>query len=209
MEIKPIFTAPYYSRSNLELVLGSNRRTLDYRINALIKKGVLDRVRPGFYFNASLLSSTNENSSLLEYVGAVAKYPSYVSLEYALSMYGVIPESVLAITYVTSKKPGIYRGKNVTYRYRNMRSDLFNGFEKRKYGTATYLFAKKYKALFDFLYLTSTPTQNAQKELLFNSRINWEALTAEDLRSYVEVCAQSGSKKMANTVIMLQRENIL
>jgi len=209
MEINTEFTAPYYSRNNLELILGSNRRTLDYRISALINKGVLERIRHGFYLNTRLLSITTEKEAFLEYVGTVAKYPSYVSLEYALSTYGLIPESIFAITYITSKKPGMYSSKNISLKYRNIKPALFNGYETRTYGAGVYLYAKKYKALFDFIYLTPTPNQNTLKEILLNSRINWNSLSSVDRESFVDVCDKSGSRKMANAVIILQKENIL
>ena len=209
MEINTEFTAPYYSRNNLELILGSNRRTLDYRISILINKGILERIRPGFYLNTKLLSLTSEKESFLEYVGTIAKYPSYVSLEYALSAYGLIPESIFTITYVTSKKPGTYSSKNISLKYRNIKPNLFNGYETRMYDKGSYLYAKKYKALFDFIYLTPTPNPNALKEVLVNSRINWDALSLVEKGNFVEICKNSGSRKMANAIIILQKENIL
>lgn len=209
MEINMEFTAPYYSRNNLELILGSNRRTLDYRILALIRKGILERIRPGFYLNTKLLSTSTEKESLLEYVGTVAKYPSYVSLEYALSAYGLIPESIFTITYITSKKPGQYFSDNISLKYRNIKPELFNGYETRTYGKGVYLYARKYKALFDFIYLTPTPNQRAFKELLLSSRINWSALSSMDRDEFIAMCSSSGSGKMMKAITILQKENIL
>jgi len=140
-------TLPYYTRQNLELVLGSNRRTLDYRISKLVSKGILETIKPGFYLNNNLISQSNQKEELVEYVGSVVKYPSYVSFEYALSKYGLIPESVFTLTYTTTKNPGDYNSKSYSFRYRNIKTTLFTDYEERNLGEAKYLFAKKYKAL--------------------------------------------------------------
>lgn len=204
MEIKEVskkLTGPYYTRKNLELVLGSNRRSLDYRIKKLISEGVLERVKAGFYLNKRLLSESKEKDRLLEYVGSVLKYPSYVSLEYALSKYGLIPESIYTISYITLKKTDEYSSESVSFKYRNIKKDLFKGYKEVNFDEERYYFAEKYKALFDFIYLTPLKTKKDMEELLFNSRINWDVL--DEMDSFREVCMESGSEKMKKVISLL------
>lgn len=201
--------APYYTRQNLEIILGSNRRTLDYRISKFVNDGILEAIKPGFYINKRLLSQSPQKDEFLEYVGNIAKYPSYVSLEYALSKYGLIPESIYAITYITTKKPGEYSSSSTPFRYRNIKPELFSDYEVRKFKDSKYLFAKKYKALFDFIYLTPLEGSSDFKRLLFDSRINWDSLSEEDRVSFIDVCAKSGSKKMEKVINFLVKDKIL
>lgn len=200
---------PYYIRQNLELILGSNRRTLDYRISKLIADGTLEKIKPGFYLNRSLFSQSTQKEAFLEYVGGIAKYPSYVSLEYALAKYGLIPESIYTVTYITTKKTGEYTSGNFSFRYRNIKPELFKDYEERDFCNGKYLFAKKSKALFDFIYLTSLRTKNDFEELLFNSRINWNSLSQEDKSDFVNICVDSRSKKMERVIKLLVKGKLL
>lgn len=202
-------TSPYYTRQNLELILGSNRRTLDYRIAKLVSDGVLETIKPGFYLNKVLFSEIQNKDAFLEYVGSIAKYPSYVSLKYALSKYGLIPEGIFSITYITTKKTGEYSSNNFSFVYRNIKDELFFGYEEQKFDGVKYLFAKKYKALFDFIYLTPLRNSREYNQLLFDLRINWENLSGKEKEDFVKTCMQSGSEKMANVVKLLKKKNIL
>ena len=207
--IEESLVAPYYTRQNLELILGSNRRTLDYRISKLTSDGVLETIKPGFYLNTLLLSKSSQKEEFIEYVGSIIKYPSYVSLEYALAKYGLIPESIYSITYVTTKKPGKFNSGNFSFKYRNIKEKLFSDYEKVVFNKGEYLFARNYKALFDFIYLTPLRTTSEYNSILFDSRINWENLSKEDKRSFVEICTRSGSKKMGRVVKLLKDKKTL
>jgi hypothetical protein len=200
---------PYYTRQNLELILGSNRRTLDYRISKLILNGNLEALKPGFYINKKLFLQSNQKEEFLEYVGSIAKYPSYVSLEYALSKYGLIPESIYIVTYLTIKKPGEYSSDSFSFRYRNIKTELFSDYEEREFNGGKYLFAKKGKALFDLIYLTPLGKKSDFTELLFGSRINWTNLSEKDKNDFVEICNRSKSKKMEKVVKLLTGEGFL
>ncbi|MBD3366376.1 hypothetical protein GF360_03510 [candidate division WWE3 bacterium] len=206
MEIK---NSPYYTRQNLEIILGSNRRTLDYRINKLIEEGVLKRIKSGFYLNKLLLDKTNQKEEFLEYVGGVLKYPSYVSLEYALSKSGLLPESIFTFTYVTTKKTGNYSSGNLRFKYRNIKSELFFGYETRSFLGSEYYFAKPAKALFDFIYLTPLEDTAALEQLLFSSRINWQVLRKGDKREFLDFCARAESVKMQKVVETLKEREVL
>lgn len=72
------------------------------KLKQMVKKGELVKVIRGLYVD-------NQNTS--PHLLAAAIYgPSYISFEYALSRYGLIPEQVQTITSATFKK-----GKNKTY----------------------------------------------------------------------------------------------
>jgi hypothetical protein len=212
MEIKYIkkqLTAPYYTRNNLAIILGSKRRTLDYRISRLITEDILERVKPGFYLNKQLLQQTAQKEALLEYVGNMAKYPSYVSLEYALAKYGLIAESIFVLTYITIKKTGQYTSEAITYKYQNIKPELFTDYQKQKFADGEYLFAKPYKALFDFIYLTPLKNKKDFTQLLLESRINWDALAKQDQVNFINICQRSQSKKMAKVVKILKKNQLL
>jgi hypothetical protein len=69
-------------------------------ISVLIKNGDIVRVRKGLYVFGPTFRRREPSRLLL---ANLIYGPSYVSLEYALSHYGIIPERVLEVTSVTSR----------------------------------------------------------------------------------------------------------
>lgn len=90
---------PYFDYQKLKSALGDDsheRRT----ISLLIKKGLITRVKKGLYTWGESLSIPYSKEVLANLIYG----PSYVSLEYALSYHGLIPERVEMITSVTTKR---------------------------------------------------------------------------------------------------------
>lgn len=101
--------------------------------------------------------------------------PSYISFEYALGYYGMIPEAVYAVTNATfeKKKKKRYETAFGTFTYRDVPSEAFPlGIRLVQEGDYYYRIAEPEKALCDQLY-TLSPVPNT-KELL--------RLLTEDLR---------------------------
>ncbi|MBW6441482.1 hypothetical protein K0B04_01055 [Patescibacteria group bacterium] len=81
--------------------------------------------------------------------------PSYVSLEYALNIYGVIPDipsTITSITTVTSKKFDTEIGK---FSYSKVNSNLFFGYKSvlDEQSNIYYNIASIEKALLDYIYV--------------------------------------------------------
>lgn len=101
--------------------------------------------------------------------------PSYISFEYALGYYGMIPEVVYAVTSATfeKKKKKKFETAFGTFTYRDVPSEAFPlGIRLLQEGDYFYRIAEPEKALCDKLY-TLSPVPNT-KELL--------RLLTEDLR---------------------------
>lgn len=80
--------------------------------------------------------------------------PSYVSLEYALSYYGLIPEAIGSITSVSTRKSKAFKTPLGLFRYSSLKTEDFFGFvsvdtpDKQAFWMAT-----PEKAVLDFLHL--------------------------------------------------------
>ena len=101
--------------------------------------------------------------------------PSYISFEYALGYYGLIPEAVYTVTCATfeKKKKKKYETSFGTFTYRDVPSEAFPlGIRLIQEGDYFYRIAEPEKALCDQLY-TISPVPNI-KELMW--------LLTEDLR---------------------------
>jgi hypothetical protein len=115
------------------------------------QKGDLIRVRKGLY----LLGDERRRSHYNSFV--IANYmidPSYVSLESALSFYGLIPEAVYTTTSVTTKVGSEIKTPIGQYSFSYLKTGYFNfGFYQIKEGEHKYLIATPLKALIDYIVL--------------------------------------------------------
>lgn len=128
------------------------------------KQGLLTRVRPGHYL---LSSQINElDTELL----ANEVRNSYISLEYALNYYNLIPEVPRAITSVTTERGEILETPLGNFIYRKIKPALFTGyqFKDSQLKNRKVKIAFPTKALFDFIYLKKTNCQETFEDLRLN-----------------------------------------
>jgi predicted transcriptional regulator of viral defense system len=125
------------------------------------RKGYLVRLRQGYY----AFPEYRGKPDFAAYIAGRIYSPSYVSLHSALSFYGLIPESVVQITSVTSLKTAAFRNGFGEYSYKSVRADLMFGYFPRPLadGGRTTSYATREKALLDLLYLY--PFYNTEHEL--------------------------------------------
>ena len=81
--------------------------------------------------------------------------PSYLSLESALSFYGLIPEETPNPTSVTTTRAENFHAAGRLFIYQHIKPDYFRGFLKVKYENQKILIASPEKALWDKMYLHS------------------------------------------------------
>ncbi len=134
------------------------------KISREIKKGNLIKLKNGLY-------ETDKNTP--GYLLATSIYgPSYLSFDYALFHYGLIPEKVVNYTCATlnKRKKKIFQNDFGTYIYRDIPKRVYS-LEVHLVieGNYSYQIASKEKALCDKLY-TLSPLKNLNelKTLLFN-----------------------------------------
>ena len=133
----------------------SNKNT---KISREIKNGNLIKIINGLY---------ETDLSVEGYLLAGSIYgPSYLSFDFALYYYGLIPEKVTAFTSATcgKKKKKIYHNQFGTYLYRDVPIKVYPlGIKLMEENNYTYQIATPEKALCDKLY-TLHPIKN-MKEL--------------------------------------------
>jgi len=146
-----------------------------------VKNGKLIKIINGLYE-----TDKNVNGYLL--AGSIYG-PSYLSFDFALYYYGLIPEKVTTFTSATyeKKKKKIYNTFFGTYLYRDVPKLVYPlGVNLIQEGEYSYQIATKEKALCDKLYILS-PLKNMTElqNLLFNDlRIDMEEfdkLSVEDI----------------------------
>ena len=127
-----------------------------------VKQGKLIRLRQGYY----TFPSCKGNGDTPFYFANKLYAPSYVSLQSALSFYGMIPEGVVHITSVTARKTASFDNPIGEFIYRSVKPALMFGYTSETSPLTknwSMLLATPEKALLDFLYLN--PQYNSKEEL--------------------------------------------
>src|SRR3989339_510994 len=198
----------YFTKQNLNLYLNKEGESLNYWIKKLIYKGILIPIKKGFYISSFYLDRVkerNETEEYFEYLSGIIRYPSYISLEYALAKYGVIPESVFRITAVTKKTTREYKNNFIVFSYRKIKDEIFTGYIKKRFGKQNIRIATTSKALFDFLYLKKFANDSEiENYLLKTGRINWSVLKNSDKKLFSQYVGISTSTKMNNILKILK-----
>ncbi|MBI4257212.1 hypothetical protein HY626_04115 [Candidatus Uhrbacteria bacterium] len=125
--------------------------SLKVQLSQWKKKGWVRALRRGLYV-LSPEERTHEPS--LFYLANQIYIPSYVSLESALALYGLIPEFVAATTSVSVRKTARFRNDFGLFTYQQVCRGGFRGFRSIPGANdISILVASPEKALVDFFYL--------------------------------------------------------
>ena len=171
------------------------------------KDGQLIRLKRGLYVVNSELSGKPVNACLC----ANHIYgPSYVSLQWALRWYGLIPEQVHTMTSVTTKRSRIFENSLGRFTYEQVEKDYFAiGIDNVSEDGITFLMASREKALCDMLlhdsYLPSQSIKGLLRYLEEDIRFDMDQLGTFDV-SIIEACARQGRKEnIMNNLIKIIR----
>ena len=160
---KNTFSAfPLIASSQLYSVV-KNRATFKVQLNQWLNKGLIIKLRKGLY----LLNEHDRKINPSRIFLANALYsPSYVSTEYALGYYDLIPEKVEDVTSVSTKN--VKRFKNIfgTFVYQHLKTGLFFGFKEiLDENHLPVHIAEPEKAMLDFIYLNLASFKNQDQDV--------------------------------------------
>ncbi len=136
--------------------------------------------------------------------------PSYLSFDYALSFYGLIPEAVYSYTCATfeKRKAKTYENAFGRFSYHDVPSEVYPyGIEIREENGYAYWIASPEKALCDKLYRMPPVTGIAEvKKLLFEDlRIDTEAFEQLNVQEMIEIGERYHASNLKYLIQYLRR----
>lgn len=130
---------------DVKRIFGIGSTAASFLLHRYSKRGLILQLKRGCY----VLSSDLPNDFSL----ANKLYePSYISLEFALSFHGIIPETVYEITSVTPKSTRRFSIMGKSFSYHRIKKEAFCGYTPLKQNDAVFLIAEPEKAFVDFAY---------------------------------------------------------
>lgn len=176
-----------------------------YDVNSItrwIRNGYLVKLKRGWYAFSEWLQDRDASLLIANQITA----PSYVSLHYALAYYGLIPETIVQLTSVTTQKTCKYENPVGVFTYQTLNPKLFFGYQlipvqTRGQAERYYIMATPEKALLDLLYLhPEYQTEDDFLQLRLDEDYLSEELNHERLQEYLD---RWGSPKLNKRVKLL------
>nr|MDA3815481.1 hypothetical protein [Patescibacteria group bacterium] len=163
---------PLFETKELRLILKDDfNRSFLNNLKNWEEKGYLIKLRKGLY----LLGDLKDEIDPLVLASKIYS-PSYVSLEMALSNYGIIPEAVFTVTSISSRKTKIFESEFGRYHYQKIKKEAFGGFRVGKVNNIPFNLALPEKALVDLFYL--------KRNIIDGSRENFEGYRFDEEFNY-------------------------
>ena len=183
-----------------EIFAGTNKRPSHrhLQLSRWAKQGKVIRLKRGLY---TLPEEYRRAPLSLRWLANTLYSPSYLSLEYMLSWYDMIPERVAEMTSVTTLKTASFTNALGHFSYRSLKKRHFFGFEETTDESGRpVLLAVAEKALLDYIYLYSG-WENSEDFIDKNIRLQQlDQLNAPRLKAFAK---RFDSKKLFRAVDFL------
>lgn len=185
------------------MIFRTDKHMKELNISKEIREKGLIRLKRGLYSDSPVID--------IECLSSFLYGPSYISFEYACSLYGLIPESVFALTCAVANKN---RTKyievgylNMWFRYKDVPEKVFSlGLEKITRKDGSFLLASPEKALCDNLYQHKGQRTVKDVELLLfeDLRIDEDLFETLDKKKLVDLASKYPSSTMHNFVKFIE-----
>ena len=162
-------------------------------ISRNLKSGLFLKLRNNFY----MLKDSNPP---LYGIANKLYQPSYISLESALSHYGIIPEIVYTITSVTTKPTREFKTPKSVFSYQRIKKSVFAGYSPVVIEGSVVLLAEPEKALADYLYFVDL------KRASLNDRLNLKGIHRGKLLNFLRTFKRKSLLKIIEGIYAQQRE---
>lgn len=136
----------------------------EYMLSELVKEGLLNRLKRGVYFLKT--DPPNENE-----IANVLYQPSYISFDYALAYYNLIPEAVYEITSATTKPTRLFTTNNLAFGYYTIKNEAYTGYYLKQETGRKFLIAEPEKAVVDYLYALTLGKRGLLGDRTINDRL--------------------------------------
>lgn len=174
-----------------------SRRLVEWQEKGYIKK-VINR----WY----VFTDVEVEDNLLYWAANRIYQPSYISLETALSYYGLIPEAVYTTTSVSSLKTTSFDTHLGTFAYRHVKPLLFFGYRIVEWQNFPIKMAEPEKVILDYLYLNPQLKRDEDWQgLRPNQDTMHEVLDTQKLHEYLSIIQTKAlDKRVSNFLTFME-----
>lgn len=166
----------------------------EYQLRQLVEEGLLTRLKRGSY------TLKTDPPSEEEIANALYK-PSYISFEYALAYYNIIPEMTYQVTSATTKPTRLFTTDHQSFSYYTIKPEAYTGYILTQRENKRFYIAKPEKALVDYLYLISLGQRVTSRSHSLNDRLELQSLNHNKIGSYAKLYNRPKLYQLIETLI--------
>ena len=169
-------------------------------ISRMVKKGDLIRLKNGFFVIAEKIK---KKPVPFEQIANLLYGPSYLSFEWALSYYGMIPEGVYVMTSAVATRSKSYKTPLGMFDYTYLSHKRYAiGIDQKENASGRFLIATPEKALVDLVHHKSKKLSSKEllTDLIEARRIDEDHLKGLNRRHLQEIAESYRSETVTNLV---------
>jgi len=186
-------------------IFPDSREYIQVQLSRWVKTGKLNQIRRGWY----LISSPYRKKEVpSEVIANIVVSPSYLSLEWALAFYGMIPEHVPNPTSATTARAKDFQAVGHFFLFKHIKPCYFCGYVKTEYKDNSILVAFPEKALWDKIYFFLRRSKFSMEWLEEFRLQNLENFNFHRWRTYVGLSRYPALNKALQAVEKYIRERI-
>lgn len=194
----------YVESQNLKPLLGNYTNPDDF-ISRMVKSGELIRLKNGFFLIAEKI---DDLPVPFEQIANLLYGPSYISFEWALSFYKMIPEGVYVVTSAAANKSKTFTTPIGTFDYTYLSHHRYSiGIDQQENAAGRFLIATPEKALADLIHFKNKKIEpkDLLVDLIESRRIDEDTLKSLNKKLLVEIADNYRSKAVTNLIYVLGR----
>lgn len=165
---------PIFSAADIRALFGISNVAASALLHRYKKQGFILQIKRGLYTLPNFLPPN-------VYLANKIYSPSYISLDFALSYYGIIPETTYEITSVTVKATRRFETLGKVFSYRKIKKTAYTGYNIQQQDGVSFYIADAEKAFVDTNYLRLL---NKQKPI---SRFNKTKINQDKALTYASL----------------------
>ena len=203
--LRPLGNVPVSTAVLKSLLIGYSNPNA--KIKLWVEQGFLVPLKRGLYV---VSQEVTQQEPCLGLIANHLYVPSYVSMQFALRHYGLIPERVMLVTNITTCHARSFSNSLGSFAYHNVSRAYFAlGVTSTSDGASSYMMATPEKALVDTILFTSKVPNSLvglQQFLEEDMRFEMDALHSMDI-SLLQAIAEVAPKQtiIQNLITLCQR----
>ena len=208
LKLKKALKTTIFTHEEIANLLKDKVSNVNAKISYMVKQGILVRLKKGLYTFSELY---RDDSVDMVTVANRLYTPSYVSFDYALSYYGLIPERVYEVTSATLHAKKVFETPLGRFSYRPIPMEVYalgvDWIDDEVNGGKFIAIAEK--ALCDKIRgdrgIGRLTQENMREYLMYDLRIEWEALLKLDIVLIEEIAKRYKSYNLKSLTALLKR----
>lgn len=176
--------------------LGEKYGVTSSTINSYISKSLrlkeILSLKRGLYVTSAFYERHGTDASYKFYTANILRKPSYISTWSALQYYGLVTESIMSTTSVTTKTTRAYSNKLGGFIYNSLKKDLFHGYSLIE-GEFQFIIATPSKALFDLIYFKTNQFRTRVSNIIDELRIDIGEMSRSERANFKKLIDQTNA----------------